>query len=310
MSHRIALSGALSIAIALTSATRPAEAGDAGAFIGGVAAGVLGTLAVQHAREPQRSTQRHYVAPRAQVSSYQRDSNRAVQTSLNYFGFPAGTPDGVMGANSRAAVAQYQAFIGDPATGVLTDYERAFLTSSYDRAIAGGVATSQTIATQGQGTRGLLVAYRQEQLGIPAQPQAVQPPVVVPPVPAPAVTEASATVPAAPAPARAATAAPGAGLPAFIAATATPSMAAACDRTAVATSRNGGPQAYRIGARLDTLQAVGEQFCLARTYAIDDGESLASAAQGFSAAEIQSQCEAFTPSMSPCISRKRWPKTW
>ena len=110
MSYRIALSGALAAALALGSAPGPAAAGDAGAFIGGVAAGVLGTLAVQHARQPQRVVvQKHYVAPRA--PSYQREANRQVQTALNYFGFPAGVPDGVLGANSRAAIGQYLSLI-------------------------------------------------------------------------------------------------------------------------------------------------------------------------------------------------------
>lgn len=304
MSYRIALSGALAAALAVGSAPVPAAAGDAGAFIGGVAAGVLGTLAVQHAREPQRVVvQKHYVAPRA--PSYQREANRQVQTALNYFGFPAGTPDGVMGANSRAAVAQYQMFLSNPATGVLTEYERAFLTSSYDRAITGGAVTAQTMAAQGQGTRGLLVAYRQEQLGIPAPvapqiaaPQPVAPAAVPPAAPA-GVTEASAAPPAAAAAPVAAVAA----LPSFIAGPAAPSMAAACDRTAVVTSRNGGPQLYKAGATLDPLQAIDEQFCLARTYAIDDGESLAAAAQGFSAAEIETQCKAFAPSMAGHVGK-------
>ena len=46
----------------------------------------------------------------------------------------------LIGVVARFAIAQYQAFIGDPATGALTDYERTFLTSSYDRAVVGGVA--------------------------------------------------------------------------------------------------------------------------------------------------------------------------
>ena len=107
MSCRIAVHALAAAALALTAVPRPAAAGDAGAFVGGVAAGVLGTLAVQHAqqaRQPQRVyVQKQYVRP--QVSSYQREANRQVQTSLNYFGFPAGTPDGVLGANSRSSIA-------------------------------------------------------------------------------------------------------------------------------------------------------------------------------------------------------------
>jgi len=294
MSYRFAVHALAVAALALPVAPRPAAAGDAGAFVGGVAAGVLGTLAVQHARQPQRVVvQKQYVRP--QVSSYQREANRQVQTSLNYFGFPAGTPDGVLGANSRSAIAQYQAFLGDPATGALTDYERTFLTSSYDRAIVGGAATTQTIAASGQGTRGLLLAYRQEQLGVPTtQAVAVAPPVAPPAPVAPAgVTEAAAVEPGKPV----------AAMPSFIAGPAAPSMGAMCNRTGIETSKAGGPMVYKVGARLDAWQAVDEQFCLARSYAIDDGTSLAATAQGFTQAQIEEQCAAFAPSMRDYVGR-------
>ena len=56
------------------------------------------------------------------------------------FRLPGRDADGVLGANSRAAIGQYQAFLGYPPTGVLTEYEKVFLTSSYQRAIVGGTA--------------------------------------------------------------------------------------------------------------------------------------------------------------------------
>jgi peptidoglycan hydrolase-like protein with peptidoglycan-binding domain len=299
MPCRAILLGAVAASLIMPAAPQPAAAGDAGAFLGGVAAGVLGTMAVQHAREPRRVVPKQYVAPRA--TSYQRESNRRVQTALNYFGFPAGVPDGVMGRNSRSAVAQYQAFLGSPATGVLTDYELGFLTSSYDRAVVGGPATAQTIAAQGQGTRGLLLAYRQEQFGGAPTAVAVAPP-VAPAAPQPAMAP-QPVVPTEPEPAgvtqaAAAVAAP-AGLPSFIEGPVAPSMASACNRTTVTASKNGGPQVFRVGQSLDAAQALDEQFCLARTFAIDDGGSLAATAQGFTAAEIETQCEAFAPSMAP-----------
>ena len=304
MSFRIVLHGLVAAAVALTAAPRPAAAGDAGAFIGGVATGVLGTLAVQQARRPV-VVQRTYVRP--QVSSYQREENRQVQTALNYFGFPAGVPDGVMGANSRAAIGQYQAFIGDPPTGALSDYERTFLTASYSRAIVGGPATAQTIATSGQGPRGLLLAYRQEQLGVPAATVAVAPPPVQPVAPAapaapaiPAgVTQASASEAAPAAPAAAAPAA----MPAFISGPAAPSMSAACNRTSIATSRNGGPVVYKVGQKIDAFQTLDEQFCLARSFAIDDGASLAATATQFTDKQIQEQCAAFAPSMRAYVGQ-------
>ena len=71
--------------------------------------------------------------------------------------------------------------MGYPATGVLADYEKVFLTSSYNRAMVGGPQNAQMMASAGQGTRGLLLAYRQEQMGVQAAaPQFQQP---VPPRP-------------------------------------------------------------------------------------------------------------------------------
>ncbi|HVL22239.1 MAG TPA: peptidoglycan-binding protein, partial [Amaricoccus sp.] len=46
-----------------------------------------------------------------------------------------------------------------------------------------------------------------------------------------------------------------------------------------------------------------EQFCLARSYAIDDGASLAATAQGFTQAQIEEQCAAFAPSMREYVGR-------
>jgi hypothetical protein len=61
--------------------------------------------------------------------------------------------------------------------------------------------------------------------------------------------------------------------------------------------------AYKVGARLDAWQAADEQFCLARSYAIDDGASLAATAQGFTQAQIEEQCAAFAPSMRDYVGR-------
>ena len=88
---------------------------------------------------------------RAPTYSAARVENREIQTALNYFNFPAGTPDGVMGRNSRNAISQYQAHLGYPVTGQLSLYEKDFLVSSYHRAIAGGAVTHQQIAQNPDG---------------------------------------------------------------------------------------------------------------------------------------------------------------
>jgi len=48
--------------------------------------------------------------------------------------------------------------------------------------------------------------------------------------------------------------------------------------------------------------ALDEQFCLARTYIINESEQMLAAAQGVNANQIQSQCESFAPAMRPFIN--------
>lgn len=298
----------------------PGAAGDGGsAFVGGVVGGIVGSAignAIQN-QQPRRTViheQRVYRA--APDYSYQREQNRQVQTALNYFGFPAGVADGVIGAGTRSAMADYQAYMGTPPNGYLSDYDRSFLLTSYQRAIAGGPQTAQLIASNGQGVRGLLIAYRQEQYGAPAQPVAPPAVAVVPqqpvvpvaaqpvlsqpvpsqPVPSLPVAAQPATVEAASAPVVQPAAAKSA-MPSFIGAAAAPSMAAQCNKTSIATNAHGGLMQWKVGETLDAEQTLAEQFCLARTYAIDQGDSLAATVQGFSAAEIDQQCIAFAPTM-------------
>ncbi len=301
--------GAVALAVALPMAP-PAEANDA--FVGGLVGGMLGSAIGNAATQnrtvvrSQPQTQTRTVVRRAPaVNTYERERNREVQTALNYFGFPAGAPDGVMGRNSRSAISQYQAFLGYPASGYLTDYERTFLTSGYNRAMIGGPQTQQYMASYGQGPRSLLLGFRDEQAGVaPTAPAPVQqaPQVVAAPAaseaapaPEPAAAAAAPVVEAA-APAAAA---PGM-LPSFLTEAAENSMASHCNRVSLVTSTNGG---FVTSASLtDPGFALDEQFCLARTYAIEDGDRLAATVQGASAAEIRSQCEAFAPAMRPYIA--------
>lgn len=284
----------------------PAAAGDGGsAFVGGVVGGIVGSAIGNAIQQP---TRRVYVEPRRTIirevpaqTSYQREENRQVQAALNYFGFPAGVPDGVVGGGTRAAMASYQVFMGYPATGMLSDYDRSFLISSYQRAIVGGPQTAQIVATNGQGVRGLLIAYRQEQYGAPMQPP-VAPPVAAQPQLPVAIPAAAPVAPPAAAPAEAAAAAPvpvaaKPTIPNFITEAAAPSIAAHCNRTGIATNSNGGPMLVKAGQTIDVQQTLAEQFCLARSYAIDQGDSLAATVPGFSAAELEEQCVAFAPVM-------------
>jgi hypothetical protein len=144
-------------------------------------------------------------------------------------------------------------------------------------------------------------------MGVPSAPAApvtvAAPVVVVPPAaaPAPAAEPEPAPAPPAPAVVEAAARAPEpaagpAGLPSFLPGATQASMDSYCNRVNLATSSNGG--FVTVAAMSDPLQALGEQFCLARTYAIEQGESLAGTVQGFSMAEMEEQCDAFAPSMT------------
>ncbi len=249
-----------------------ASSGDVAA---GVLLGVLGSAVVRDAK--RHRTRKVY------VPSVARAHNREIQTSLNYFGFPAGTPDGVMGRNSRNAVARYQAFLGYPATGRLTPYEDNFLVTSYQRAMAGGYATTQAIAQNPMGARGLLKQYQQEQA------------TAVAPTAAPATPAAPATVPAA-------TPAPNGALPSFMGQgqVQSASLASHCTKVSLMTNTNGG--FVTQASMQDPKFALDEQFCLARTYAIAQGEDLEAKVQGFTPQQIAQQCKSLAPALKSEIA--------
>ncbi|WP_412554433.1 peptidoglycan-binding domain-containing protein [Shimia sp. MIT1388] len=147
----------LAAALVATSTSGPALASDLGAAIAGA---IIGGAIVSGANQNKKKrvvTSKNYSVARAQ--------NRETQTALNYFGFPAGTPDGVMGQKSRAAVAQYQTYVGFPATGKLGAYERDFLITSYNRAQIGGPQVVKAMQTHQHGVRGLLTVWYEEAHG-------------------------------------------------------------------------------------------------------------------------------------------------
>ncbi|SDJ35636.1 peptidoglycan-binding domain-containing protein [Aliiruegeria lutimaris] len=194
--HRSILTSAIvMVALALNPVSR-ANAGSGDAVAGAIIGGIIGSAIASQPRQ-KTYTKRTYTK-KSTVSSAQRAENRSVQHALNYFDFNAGTPDGVMGRNSRSAVYAYQAQLGYPATGQLTTYEKDFLLTSHNRALAGGPATSQMIAANPMGTRGLLLTYRDQAAGImTAQPGTVSAPPPVATVVAAPPAEPQATGPAA-----------------------------------------------------------------------------------------------------------------
>ncbi|MDD8024566.1 MAG: peptidoglycan-binding domain-containing protein [Paracoccaceae bacterium] len=152
-------------ALALSVALMPGTAVFAGGsdIVGGIIGGMIGGAIVNEANKNRRTTTRT-VTRRPAVDTYQREQNREVQTALNYFGYPVGTPDGVIGAKSRAAISQYQMLLGYPATGQITEIERQVLVTGYQRAMIGGPQVQKAVNGP-QGMRGLLIAQRDEMLG-------------------------------------------------------------------------------------------------------------------------------------------------
>ncbi len=265
---------------------------DADGLVGGIVGGIIGGVIVNEANKSKRRTTSSYTRTTRSsgISSAQREANREVQVALNQFGFPVGTPDGALGPRSRGAISQYQALLGYPPTGQLTEYERTVLLTSYQRVIAGGPVVAQTVSTHPLGMRGFLLVQRDEMAGIvPAQPA---PTGGVLATAAPAAPQATAPVlPSlvAEEPANAPTA-----LPSFMADSTTQvSLASQCNKISLVTNTNGG---YTTAAAMtDPMFALSEQFCLARTYAMATGEELAAKSAGFTPAQITEQCQAFGP---------------
>ncbi|NNE89234.1 MAG: peptidoglycan-binding protein [Silicimonas sp.] len=286
-----ALSAAL---FATTTMQAQADAGDA--LVGGVIGGIIGGAIVNENNKRRTVTRKVYRKP---VYSAARAENREVQTALNYFGFPAGAPDGVMGRRSRTAVSQYQAALGYPPTGYLSQYEKSFLLSSYNRAIVGGAVTNQQIASVG--TRGLLLQYRDQAAGVvtPA-PQAPQTTVVVAPTPQAVAPQPAPTTTEVASPPVMALKDEGTALPNFLGGGSGLSLASHCNTVSLLTNTNGG--FTQLASMSDPNVVLNEQFCLARTYAIATGEDLASGVQGVGTDQIAAQCQSFGPVMKDHVA--------
>ena len=136
-----------------------AGSGDlAAGLIGGI---IGGALVNQQRAQPRRATiDPSTRSTRAAAPNPERQRNREVQTALNYFGFDAGSPDGVLGRRSRSAVSSMEAFLAMPVDGALTSFERDILLGAHTRAISGNPDTVRLISTSPLGARAALQAQR------------------------------------------------------------------------------------------------------------------------------------------------------
>lgn len=120
------------------------------------------------------------------------------------------------------------------------------------------------------------------------------------PAPAPVVPQAATTVMAS-----AATDQPLGGIQLFAAPEPTPvsapSLTSHCSKVSLLTSSNGGY--VTVASMTDPELALGEQFCLARSYAINAGEGMIAKLNGVTQAQIDNQCDAFGPAVKPFLAK-------
>ena len=138
----------------------PARADGKDVIAGLIVGGIIGSAVANDNNRKKKST------GTSTASSAARTANKEVQTALNYFGYNVGTPDGSIGPKSRAAISEYQAFLGYPATGELTENERLILVTAYQRGMAGGSLVAETVSSSPYGMKALLVAQRDEMSGL------------------------------------------------------------------------------------------------------------------------------------------------
>lgn len=313
MYSKIIAATALASSLVLVPATRvSADAGDfvAGAIIGGIVGHAARKEAERKKRVYRSTTKRKVYRPSIPATQ----EGRQIQASLNYFGFNAGAVDGQLGRKSRAAISNYQAYLGYPVTGQLSPFEQNLLITSYNRAQAGGYQTSQLVAQNPDGTRGLLKTYRAEMAGqtvpgvapvpgtttvVVAAPQAVAPAVgttTTTTVTAAQPTDIQPVEPVAPVE----TASASGALPNFLGGDTGKSLASHCNTVSLLTNTNGG--FTTVASMNDPIQVMNEQFCLARTYAIAQSEEMVAKVQGFTPDQIAAQCEAFGPAMKDHVA--------
>lgn len=278
----------------------PAHADGKDVVAGLIIGGIIGSAITNENNKKKSSKSTKAKSSTPSMSAEQREANKEVQTALNYFGYNLGTPDGALGRKSRAAISEYQAFLGYPATGELSEYERTILVTGYHRAVAGGPVIASVVSSSVYGLKAVLIAQRDEMAG--TAPGTVA---VVAPEPGLVAAAAAAAIPTLvpeePAVAEEVAAVEEPALPSFMSPSgAKGSLASECNQISLTTNTNGGFTTAE--GMQDANFALAEQFCLARTYAMANGDELAQKVAGFTPEQIAEQCVAFGPVLKTYIS--------
>lgn len=152
------VSSAIIATLMVTTSVERATAGGAEA--------ALGALGLLMLNEISRGKPRPKPGYKPGMSAAQRQQNRDVQHALNAFAFPVGVADGVLGKRSRAAIGDYQAYMGYARTGQLTEAERNMLIGGW-QAFQRGEGSAYPAMMAAVGPRGMLNAQRDP--GFPAR---------------------------------------------------------------------------------------------------------------------------------------------
>lgn len=153
----------VSTILVLALSTTAASANDD--FVKGLMGAMIGSALANQGKANNRTRS----SGGSRISSEERQKAKGIQEALNYFGFDAGKPDGVMGRKSRTAISQMQACLNRSISGTLDTFEEQFLKDSYFKAQAGGNETLRLVASKPNGYCGLLQHYHL-QLTTPTQP--------------------------------------------------------------------------------------------------------------------------------------------
>lgn len=270
---RTVLCAALSAAVFFVPA-RPVMANDdfAKALIGAMILGGIASAAnnQQNAGKGQGQQRRAAAVQRSQAEI---QAAKELQAALNHFGFDAGPVDGMPGRQTKMAVASYQGTLGHPQTGEITAVERQLLLDSMARERLNPAEAMQLAATNPYGRNGLPAEYRRL-ASMPAAQAAA-------PTPTPTVAPAAASADA--------SASDQAAMPSFgVPTEPTRSVNGHCNQIGVLTTTNGG--FATADSMPDATLALNEQFCLARTFAIAEGQKIATSV-GATQEQISSLCQ-------------------
>jgi peptidoglycan hydrolase-like protein with peptidoglycan-binding domain len=249
------------VTIAMVTGPAPAAYADGGDAIAGFIVGLgIGAAAASGQKQKHKSSN----GSRKKPASSAKRGDAQVQLALNYYNFEAGTPDGLFGPSTRAAIRRYQTYIGEPATGELTAAQTSVLLSAYARDTAGATnpftstpGPTGPAAGSGSGQMSALMASLGSQTATGLAPAAQ-----------PAVAGAA---PAA--------------LPTTTTEAAAPTPAALCTQSA------GSGAAKGLVAETSPLDPIVNSYCSAVGYAVQNSVELTKAVAGFDPAVSGKQCD-------------------